>query len=140
MMNNIEREVDTKHIDNTRQTDTRYVNNEGQVETGPIAAGNRTSVALFILIIGAIEILLAFRFGFKLLGANPQNNIIQGVYQLSQYIVGLFEGIFSDVNLYGIGPTAVFEAATMTAIVAMGLTSWGVMTLIKPHLGYQNKK
>jgi len=81
--------------------------------------------ALFCL----IEVVLAFRMVFKLLGANAANGFVHGIYFITQFFVGLFEGIFSQVATAEDG-TAVFEPATLIAIIIVGLISWFVLDLI----------
>jgi len=82
---------------------------------------------------GTVEILLAFRLVFKLLGANPGNDFVRGIYTFTQYIVGVFEGIFPKVTTSGFETTAIFEPATAIAMLVVALIAWGVMKLIKPR-------
>jgi len=76
-----------------------------------------------------IEIVLAFRLVFKLLGANAANGFVHGIYFITQFLVGLFEGIFSKVAT-GADGAAVFEPATLIAIIIVGLIAWIVLDLI----------
>lgn len=82
---------------------------------------------------GTVEILLAFRLVFKLLGANPGNDFVRGIYTFTQYSVGVFEGIFPKVTTSGFETTAIFEPATAIAMLVVALIAWGVMKLIKPR-------
>lgn len=106
----------------TRQTETRNTKQERHM--------GQTIIGIAF---GAVEILLAFRLGFKLLGANPGNEFVRGIYTFTQYIVGVFEGIFSKVTTSGIETTSVFEPATAIAMLVVALIAWGVMKLIKPR-------
>ncbi|MBP1917657.1 hypothetical protein [Youngiibacter multivorans] len=108
--------------DTTRQTDTR--NTKLVSHLGENIIG---------IIYGLIEILLAFRLGFKLLGVNPENEFVSGVYKVTQYIVGIFEGGFSRVITNGIDTTAIFEPATPISMLVVALIVWGLMKLIKPR-------
>lgn len=113
----------------TKQTETRRIKQESHL--GQTIVG---------LVFGAVEILLAFRLGFKLLGANPGNDIVSGIYKVTQYIVSPFENIFSKVNTDGIETASVFEPATLIAMLVVALISWGVMKLIRPRSGYRSER
>jgi hypothetical protein len=80
----------------------------------------------------AVEVLLAIRLVFKLLDANSQNGIVQGIYELTHYIVGIFEGIFSKIAPVGAHVTAVFEPATVIAMVVVALIAWFILKLMAP--------
>ena len=47
----------------------------------------------YYTILGLISAVMAFRLVFKLLGANPENAFVCGIYAFTQPIVGVFEGI-----------------------------------------------
>lgn len=110
--------------DMTRQRETRNIRQESHM--GQTIVG---------IIFGAIEILLAFRLVFKLLGANPVNGFVHGIYTVTQFFVGIFESIFSRATTGGIETTSVLEPATLIAMVVVALIAWGVMKLIKPRSG-----
>lgn len=113
----------------TRQTETRNTKQESHM--GQTIMG---------IIFGAIEILLAFRLVFKLLGVNPTNGFVQGIYTVTQIIVGIFEGIFSRATTGGIETTSVLEPATLIAMVVVALIAWGVMKLIKPRSSNRSER
>ena len=115
--------------DITRQTVTRNTKQESHM--GQTIIGT---------IFGVIEILLAFRLVFKLLGANPTNGFVQGIYTVTQFMVGIFEGIFSRATTAGIETTSVLEPATLIAMVVVALIAWGVMKLIKPRSGNSSER
>ena len=75
------------------------------------------------------EIVLAFRMVFKLLGANAANGFVNGIYFITQWLVGLFEGIFSQVAT-GVNAAAIFEPAALIAIIVVALAAWIVLGLI----------
>jgi hypothetical protein len=87
-----------------------------------------------------ITAVLAFRFIFKLFGANPENVFVRGIYAFTQPIIGVFEGIFSSVTMNGAETTAVFEPATLIAIVAIAIITWVVLKLITPRSGNRAEK
>jgi hypothetical protein len=86
-------------------------------------------------IFGIFELILAFRFILKLLGANTQNNIVQGLYDITQPVVVLFEGIFATVGTNIAGIHGAFEPATVIAIVIIGLVEWVLFKLISRRTG-----
>jgi len=113
----------------SKQTETRHIKQESHL--GQTIVG---------LVFGVIETLLGFRLVFKLMGANPGNDIVSGIYKVTQYIVSPFESIFSKVKTEGIETTSVFEPATLIAILIVALIAWGVMKLIRPRSGYRSER
>lgn len=73
---------------------------------------------LVSLIFGFIVGVLAFRFVFRLFGANPTNGLVDWVYDVSGPLVAPFMGIFSrTVDL----ATGRLEYETLLAIVVYGV-------------------
>ncbi len=83
-----------------------------------------TTVTYFIL--GVLEVILALRLLFRLLGANQDNGFISFLYSLSHVFVGAFNGIFND---QAIGTTHVFEVSTVIAMLVYALIAWGIVSL-----------
>lgn len=96
---------------------------------------NHTVERIIGAIFGSIEILLGIRLLFKMLGANPANGFVNGIYTITQFLVGFFEGIFSKYITSPVEPGAVFESATLIAMVVVGLIGWAVMKVIRPRTG-----
>jgi len=92
------------------------------------------------IIFGVIEVALGFRLVFKILGANPENPFVQGVYAVTHVVTKFFEGIFSRVVTTGDKTLAVFEPATLIAMVVIALVGWFVMKLIAPRIGNHVEK
>ena len=86
-------------------------------------------------IFGVVEVVLAFRLIFKLLGANPINVFVKGIYSVTDGFVGIFEGIFSRFATKGVETTAIFEPATLIAMVVVAIAAWVVLRLITPSTG-----
>lgn len=80
-----------------------------------------------------IEVILGFRLIFKLLGANAENFFVKLIYDVSQIFVGVFEGIFSTASTEGLETKAVFEPATLIAMVVIAIIAWIILKLIKPR-------
>lgn len=94
---------------------------------------SRVSQSVVGAIFGVIEIVLAFRLIFKLFGANPDNGFVRGIYSITQFFVGIFEGIFPKATTSGAVTTAAFEPGTLIAIIIVALLAWLVIKLMKPH-------
>jgi len=106
-----------------------------QTEVRDTKAESSASKRIVGVVFGIIEVLLAFRLIFKGLGANPGNGFVRGIYGITQFLVGIFEGIFSRGTASGAETTAVFEPATLIVMVVIGLIAWGVLRLMTPHTG-----
>ena len=102
-----------------RKFEIRKFNSEGSM-------ANRIVLVVFSL----IEALLGFRFVFKLAGANPTNVFVKGIYDVTQFIVGIFQGIFSNGTATGAETQAVFEPGTLIAIFVVSIVAMGVMKLM----------
>ncbi len=90
---------------------------------------------IIVTLFGIIEFILAFRFVLKLLGADEGNGFVQGVYNITQPVIGLFEGIFSTININIAGMNGVLEPATIIAVVIIGLIEWVLLKLISKRSG-----
>lgn len=106
-----------------------------QTETRDTKAESNTSKRIVGVIFAVIEVVLAFRLIFKGLGANPTSGFVRGIYGATQFLVSIFEGIFSRGTTSGAETTAIFEPATLIVMVVIGLIAWGVLRLMTPHTG-----
>lgn len=77
-------------------------------------------------VLGVLEVILALRLFFRLLGANQGNAFIMFLYNLSHVFVGAFNGIFNDQAL---GRNGVFEVSTVIAMLVYALLAWGIVSL-----------
>ena len=78
-------------------------------------------------------ILLAFRLFSNCWEQIKRIALSRASYTGNQIIVGIFEGIFSQVLTDGVETTGVFEPATLIAMVAV--IAWVVLKLIMPRNG-----
>ena len=83
-------------------------------------------------IISIIDVLLALRFLFLLLGAN-NTGFASLLYQVSYPFMSLFKGIFPSPG----SETGYFDTASVLAIVIYFLIGWGIVSLI--DIGKRNK-
>ena len=81
-------------------------------------------------ILGILEVLLAFRLMFKLLGANPNSGFISFIYSISQVFLIPFTTIFRSAATQGIETKAVLEPSTIIAMIVYALIAWGIVKLI----------
>jgi len=91
------------------------------------------------LIFGIIELILAFRLVFRLMGANSENAFVRGIYNITHPLVKLFEGIFSRSTLSGTENISIFEPATLIAMLVIGIIAFIFMTLM-PQSSNSSKK
>lgn len=82
-------------------------------------------------ILGVLEVLFAFRFFFKLLGANPLSPFVSFIYALTKVLLYPFVGIFKTSI---IETQAVFEPATLIGMIVYALIAWGIVKLIEINL------
>jgi len=86
-------------------------------------------VSLFFSIILGI---VALRFLFRLLGANPANGIVSWVYEASQPLVAPFFGIFNrDISVL----TGRLELETLLALIVYGVIASIVTSLFSRSYG-----
>jgi heme/copper-type cytochrome/quinol oxidase subunit 4 len=106
-----------------------------QSETRNTEPESHTAKRIVGVIFAVVEVILAFRLIFKGLGANPTNGFVRGIYGVTQFLVGIFEGIFSRGTTSGAETTAIFEPATLIVMVVIALIAWAVLKLMTPHTG-----
>jgi hypothetical protein len=84
-------------------------------------------IASFIwLLFGVLDVLLLFRFGLKLLGANPANSFANFVYDLSDLFLKPFVGLIESPTADGM----VLDAPVLVAIVVYSLVAWVLVRLV----------
>lgn len=89
-----------------------------------------TAKRVIYYVLGLLEILLAFRFVFKLLGANPGSGFVSFIYSITQIVLAPFTAIFRPAVTQGIETKAVLEPSTLIAMVVYALIAWGIVKLI----------
>jgi hypothetical protein len=79
------------------------------------------------LITSVIDVLLAMRFIFMLLGASTQAAFVSLLYAVTLPLVAPFEGMFSTPSRGG----SIFEPASLVALVVYTLIGWVIVALIR---------
>jgi|SRR5687767_6915521 len=106
------------------QQQTRKVNTEVKADSKSVV-GN---IVWYIL--GVIEILLAFRFVLKVLGANPESGFVDFIYTLTGILTGPFDSIFGVASTKSGDIKSVFEPSILVAMAVYALVAWGIVKLI----------
>jgi len=78
-------------------------------------------------ILGLLEILLGFRFIFKLLGANPDSGFGAFLFGITGPFVAPFTGFLPTPASAGM----VLEATTLVAMAVYALIFWGIVYVIR---------
>jgi hypothetical protein len=104
-------------------------NKENDIYKMPLWYLNTRHVIYYIL--GIIEVLLAFRFIFKFLGANPQNGFVSFLYSAASIFSAPFSGIFDSFVSPGLSAKSVFEPGTIIAAIVYAILAWGLVGIIK---------
>ena len=82
-------------------------------------------------IFGFIEIVLAFRFILKLVGANPLAGFTKFVYGLSAPFVNPFLNMFRASSSRGAETTSYLEWSTIVAAIVYIVLTWGLIKIFK---------
>lgn len=113
----------------------RTATNSSQTQTVNTQTETLSARRIVGVLFGAVEVILGLRLIFKLLGANSQNGFVKIIYGITQLFVGLFDGIFSKATAEGLESTAVFEPATLIAMIVIALIAVGVLKLMNTSAG-----
>ena len=81
-------------------------------------------------VLGALEVLLAFRLVFKVLGANAKSSFVAAIYSISNVFLAPFAGIFRTAETKGIEAQSVLEPALIIAMIVYALLAWGIVKLV----------
>jgi len=83
-----------------------------------------TQIVWYVL--GLIEVLLAFRFIFKLLGANTGAGFTNFIYTVTTPFAAPFVSVFRISQEQG----SVFEWTTLLAMFVYWVVAWGIIKLL----------
>lgn len=101
---------------------------------------NFTAKRAIYLVLGLIEVLLAFRLSFRLLGANPVSGFASFIYSTTQMFLVPFTAVFRSAVTQGIETSAVLEPGTIIAMIVYALIAWGMVKLITVVRGRNESK
>jgi hypothetical protein len=104
------------------------------------ATGTQKTEYIVYYLLGALELLLLFRLVLKILGAGTASIFVRIIYSISSIFIMPFEGIFQRGVAEGIETAAVFEPATVMAILVYALLVWGIVKLIRISSGEQQQE
>lgn len=90
--------------------------------TKPLFRG--TQIVWYLL--GIIEVLLAFRFILKLLGANPAAGFTSLIYNVTYIFAAPFLSVFRSSR---IAEGNIFEWTTLLAMLVYAIIAWGIIKL-----------
>jgi len=82
-------------------------------------------------ILGVLEVLFAFRFVFKILGANTESTFVSFIYSTSNLLLAPFTGIFRMAVSEGIETKSFLEPTLIIGMVVYALLAWGIVKLIQ---------
>lgn len=94
-------------------------------------SSSQTIEYLVYFFFGVLEVLLAFRLVFKLMGASMASAFVGLIYGLTGIFITPFEGIFRRGFTQGIETTSVLEPSTLVAIIVYAVLAWGIVKLIR---------
>jgi hypothetical protein len=125
------KETITKSEDETVDTSGAQVQQQTRKINTEVNADDRSIASNAVwYIFGFIGILLAFRFGLKLLGANPSSGFVEFIYTVSGLLTAPFDSIFGVTSAVAGDIRSVFEPSILVAIAVYGLIAWGIVKLL----------
>lgn len=122
----------------TRVDDRPYVapgaaGGQVNVNTAPTTTATASPVFTFTrvitLIFTVLEVLLLVRFVLKLLGANPSQPLVAGLYGITEPLVRPFQGIFA------VPADSPFDLAALLAILFLFLVAALIVALVRAIAG-----
>ncbi len=113
------------------ETDTGEQPQQPVQKMEPRALDTKSTAANAVwYVVGAIVILLGFRFVLKLFGANPSSGFVEFVYAISGILSGPFDNIFGVTTASTGTVSSVFEPSILVAAVVYALIGWGIVQLM----------
>jgi len=94
------------------------------------ATSSQTIAYIVYFLFGILEVILAFRLIFKLMGASTSSSFVSLIYSLTGIFILPFEGIFRRGFTQGLETTSVLEPSTLVAIIVYAVLAWGIVKLI----------
>ena len=125
----------------------RVVEREVPVAAAPPPAGSQVNVnssgyatagpgplyyvrRVVVLVFGIILALIALRFILLMLGANNDNGLVSGIYNISEVFVAPFRGIF-NLNQYSPNGTSILDVSAIVAFVGWILIEVLILAILR---------
>jgi len=118
-----------ERVERVREPRTVAPASQVNVGTNPYAPV-WTVTRVITLLFTVLEVLLLVRFGLKLLGANAQQPLVNGLYAITEPLVRPFQGIWPQANT-----PVVFDLPALLAIVFLFLIAALVVALVRAIAG-----
>jgi hypothetical protein len=106
---------------------TASIDHRSQVHTEVRRPIEAVVSRVVMFVFGVIEVLIAIRFVFTLLGANAEAGFVKLVHDLSSVFMAPFNAIFNTQTVAG----ATFEWSALVAIAVYALIGWGIVALVR---------
>jgi len=116
-------------VERVREPQTVAPARQVNVSTNPYAPV-WTVTRVITLLFTVLEVVLLVRFGLKLLGANAQQPLVNGLYAITEPLVRPFQGIWPQTNT-----PVVFDLPALLAIVFLFLIAALVVALVRAIAG-----
>lgn len=123
-----------------KETVTTQENNNPRVldeQPQDQATQSQTVEYIVYFFFGLLNVLLAFRLIFKLMGASLSSAFVRVIYGVTGIFIMPFEGIFSRGYAQGLETTSIIEPATLVAFVVYAILAWGTVKLVHLLSGKQ---
>lgn len=110
-----------------RETADPYYDDDTVVRRRVVDSGVSRSpgVSVVYYILNIIEVILALRLIFRLLGANPDNGLVNFLYTISAPLISPFTGIFRQPVVSG----SVIEWSTVVAMIIYAIVAYLIVQL-----------
>ena len=112
-------------LEDSLDTYERPVVRRRLIDTDTAYSSPGVSVVYYIL--NFVEIILALRLIFRLLGANPNNGLVNFLYTISAPLIAPFVGIFRQPVVSG----SVLEWSTVIAMIIYAVVAYLIVQLIR---------
>lgn len=129
-MAEIKETITTSRDEGISETGARVQQQTRKVDTAVSGDSKSTAGNAVWYVVGFIEVLLAFRFVLKLLGANPASGFVDFIYSISGLLTAPFDNIFRVASTEGNVVRAVFEPSILIAMAVYAIIGWGIVKLL----------
>lgn len=129
-MSEFKETVTTSKDEGVDETGAEVKQQTRKVATSASADSKSIATNVVWYIVGVIEVLLAFRFVLKLLGANPNSGFVDFIYTISHIFSAPFDNIFGVASTSSGVIHSVLEPSILVAAAVYGLLGWGIVKLL----------